>query len=191
MAESIVDHLANSDGEPLVVHICGKFHSDSRLGTVARVAERDPSLRIGVVTMESMLMYEVRAAGTVADHALVVPNEPPPEPKPSTEEVVEEVVEEEPEEVDPNARPGLGFMPGYDANVLGVLVDMASDGGAAQKAGIRGGDVIKSINGEPIEDLTHYMEILEDLRVGQNIDVEIERDGAKLKKKVKVGVSHR
>jgi uncharacterized iron-regulated protein len=52
MAEGIADALALAPG-PLVVHWCGRFHSDAHLGTVERLAWRRPDLRIAVVTMNS------------------------------------------------------------------------------------------------------------------------------------------
>jgi uncharacterized iron-regulated protein len=52
MAEAIADALAESPGT-LVVHWCGRFHSDAHLGTVERLAWRRPDLSIGVVTMNS------------------------------------------------------------------------------------------------------------------------------------------
>jgi uncharacterized iron-regulated protein len=55
MAESITDYLAvNSHQRKVVVHLCGHFHSDFGLGTVARVVQRQPLLRTAVVTMESI-----------------------------------------------------------------------------------------------------------------------------------------
>ncbi len=54
MAESIVAHLkAASDAPPLIIHWCGRFHSDHRLGTVSRLALRRPDLRIVTVSMET------------------------------------------------------------------------------------------------------------------------------------------
>jgi uncharacterized iron-regulated protein len=52
MAEGIADALALLPGT-LVVHWCGRFHSDAHLGTVERLAWRRPDLRIAVVTMNS------------------------------------------------------------------------------------------------------------------------------------------
>lgn len=53
MAESIADYLAkNSHQRKIVVHLCGHFHSDYGLGTVARVLQRNPLARVTVVTME-------------------------------------------------------------------------------------------------------------------------------------------
>ena len=54
MAESIAAHLkATSDAPPLVIHWCGRFHSDHRLGTVSRLALRRPELRLVTVSMET------------------------------------------------------------------------------------------------------------------------------------------
>ena len=56
MAESIADGLRQAWGQgrrPLVVHVCGKFHSDYGEGTVSRLRDRLPELRVAVVTMES------------------------------------------------------------------------------------------------------------------------------------------
>jgi uncharacterized iron-regulated protein len=54
MAESIAEAIASAAPErPLVVHICGKFHSDYHLGTVSRLQRRKPQLAIAVVSMES------------------------------------------------------------------------------------------------------------------------------------------
>lgn len=57
MAESIVAALDEArgagSGAPLVVHWCGRFHSDYGLGTVSRVALRRPELDQRVVSMIS------------------------------------------------------------------------------------------------------------------------------------------
>ena len=59
MAESIELHWkrtsgsgsAESNSSPLIVHWCGRAHSDRRLGTVERVANRIPGARIAVVSI--------------------------------------------------------------------------------------------------------------------------------------------
>jgi len=51
MAESIATYLARrGESAPLVVHWCGKFHSDEGLGTVERLLARRPDLRVAVVS---------------------------------------------------------------------------------------------------------------------------------------------
>ncbi|MEM7455175.1 MAG: ChaN family lipoprotein [Planctomycetota bacterium] len=53
MAEAITDFMSvNSHQRKLVVHLCGQFHSDYGLGTVARIQQRSRLARIVVVTME-------------------------------------------------------------------------------------------------------------------------------------------
>jgi len=54
MAEAIAAHLkATSDAPSLVIHWCGRFHSDYHLGTVSRLALRRPDLKIVTVSMET------------------------------------------------------------------------------------------------------------------------------------------
>jgi len=54
MAEAIASHLsATWDAPPLVVHWCGRFHSDYRQGTVSRLAGRIPGLEIITVSMDT------------------------------------------------------------------------------------------------------------------------------------------
>ncbi len=53
MAESIVRWTDGKPTDPLVVHLCGKFHSDRRLGTAARVLRRRPHFEIAVVSTKS------------------------------------------------------------------------------------------------------------------------------------------
>lgn len=51
MADSIARYLAErGPGAPIVVHLCGKFHSDYGLGTVARLIRRRPGVRVAVVS---------------------------------------------------------------------------------------------------------------------------------------------
>lgn len=54
MAEAITDHLAQNRHRPRkVIQLCGHFHSDYGLGTVARVQSRLPLVHCAVVTMET------------------------------------------------------------------------------------------------------------------------------------------
>lgn len=54
MAQSIAEVIASAGDEaPLIVHVCGKFHSDKHLATVSRLARRRPELSIAVVSMNS------------------------------------------------------------------------------------------------------------------------------------------
>ncbi len=53
MAESIELALCAAPAGRIVIHYCGHFHSDYQLGTVERLLRRQPSLKIGVVTMRT------------------------------------------------------------------------------------------------------------------------------------------
>ncbi len=65
MAESIADYLdQHRPRRPLVVHLCGRFHSDYGLGTVVRLLERKPLLQVGVVSTDTVAPEKVRAEAT-------------------------------------------------------------------------------------------------------------------------------
>jgi len=52
MAEAIASELkGEAQDPPLIIHWCGRFHSDYKLGTVSRLAERRPDLNIITVSM--------------------------------------------------------------------------------------------------------------------------------------------
>jgi uncharacterized iron-regulated protein len=53
MAESIELALCRPPHDRIVVHYCGHFHSDYRLGTVERLLRRQPSLVVGCVSMRT------------------------------------------------------------------------------------------------------------------------------------------
>jgi S1-C subfamily serine protease len=61
----------------------------------------------------------------------------------------------------------------------GVRVDDIVPGSPAEKAGLRKGDVLLKLAGQPIESLRGYSQILGTLAPEQTIEIEIERDGAR------------
>ena len=79
--------------------------------------------------------------------------------------------------------PKLGIMPGnYEEEDKGVLVEEVSPGGAAEKAGLKAGDLIIDIGGKPVKNINGYMTIL----AGQKAGVEIEVTVMRKKEKVTV-----
>jgi serine protease Do len=64
------------------------------------------------------------------------------------------------------------------AEAGGVLVSGVSPDGAAARAGIKRGDVIKSLNGEPVHDMNTLRNRVADAGPGSNADLVIVRDGA-------------
>lgn len=179
MAEAIVDVIQASDPPPFVVHVNGKFHSDARLGTAARVSWRMPSLRIAVVSMDTELNAFRTGEGA---YLLRVPAQP------EFEEVeVEGEADEGGGDEPAGGRPALGFMPGYDDAVLGVLVDALVEGGSAEKAGLESGDVIIRVGERYVESVSDYMTALADLTIGQTVKVTVIRGEEELVFDVKVG----
>src|SRR6187397_269708 len=61
-------------------------------------------------------------------------------------------------------------------NTQGVLVSQVNDGSAAEKAGIRPGDVITSINGQGIKSNSELRNAIGLSRVGEKLDVALIRD---------------
>lgn len=75
MAESIELALCRPPTPRLVIHYCGYFHSDFRLGTVERLLRRQPTLAIGVVTTRSGARDAARVdaeLGRAADYVWLV-----------------------------------------------------------------------------------------------------------------------
>ena len=61
-------------------------------------------------------------------------------------------------------------------NTQGVLVSQVTDGSAAEKAGIKPGDVITSINGQPIKSHSELRNAIGLSRVGDKLDVALIRE---------------
>lgn len=74
----------------------------------------------------------------------------------------------------------MGVMPSYTSDVPGLLVDGATEGKPAHKAGIQTGDVITKIGDYEIKDIQTYMDALGKFEKGQTVPVKIERKGEEL-----------
>ncbi|MBO4328790.1 MAG: trypsin-like peptidase domain-containing protein [Bacteroidales bacterium] len=61
--------------------------------------------------------------------------------------------------------------------IKGVYVADVTPDGAAQKAGIRQGDVIEQINGTEVNSTTQLMEVVRQYRPGDEVDIQVVRDG--------------
>ena len=81
-----------------------------------------------------------------------------------------------------NSNVKFGIMPAYGGSNNGLKIEGISDpSGAAARAGIKKGDLIKSINGKPINDIYEYMDRLGELNPGMKIPVQIKRNGKIIK----------
>lgn len=71
----------------------------------------------------------------------------------------------------------LGTIPDYaQTDVKGVKLTGVAPGGPAEQAGVRGGDVIISLNGKKIENIYDYTYSIEDLKIGQATPITVQRD---------------
>ncbi len=86
----------------------------------------------------------------------------------------------------PSGGPRLGIRPGYGGDVPGVEVEGVTPGGPADKAGVKGGDVIVGLGGKPVKDLRSYMLIMSTQKKGGTIAVEVQRKGKKVKLEAKL-----
>ncbi|MEM0897825.1 MAG: M28 family peptidase [Verrucomicrobiota bacterium] len=102
--------------------------------------------------------------------------------------------EEEPalkEQENPNDRPRaglrayLGTVPDYaQSDVEGVKLSGVGKGGPAEKAGVQGGDIIKTLAGKDVKNIYDYTYVIEALKIGDEIDIEVERAGELLQMKI-------
>lgn len=195
MAESIARALgaARASGRnPLVLHLCGRMHSDGRLGTVQRLLRRMPGVAVRVISTSPVAWFRTGSG----DFRLLAPHmnktRPAPMTKPATTAKADPGKAVKPTKVDPNARPGLGFKPLYDiGEQYGVGVDYPIPGGPAAKAGIKGGDIITSLDGEELQDIEHYTEVLAEQTIGKKVKIVVLRDKKKISLDVVIGVSGR
>lgn len=75
----------------------------------------------------------------------------------------------------------FGLMPDFAAtDIAGLRADVVTPGKPAALAGMQNGDVIKSINGNPVNDIQEYMYRLGQLSPGEQVLVDVERNGEKI-----------
>ncbi len=75
----------------------------------------------------------------------------------------------------------LGIMPDVTGSVKnGLKVELVTSGRPADLGGMKKGDIITSINGEPVSDIEEYMYRLTRLKKGETITVVVLRDGRQL-----------
>jgi aminopeptidase YwaD len=71
----------------------------------------------------------------------------------------------------------LGIMPDFAGNITdGLRADFVSPGKPASLGGMKKGDIIKSINGKQVNNIEDYMFRLNQLKQGETITVEVQRD---------------
>lgn len=82
----------------------------------------------------------------------------------------------------------LGSIPDYaESDIKGVLLSGVARGAPADKAGVRGGDVIVRLAGRPIENIYDYTYAIEALKIGQEVEIVVSRNGQEITLKVTPG----
>ena len=81
----------------------------------------------------------------------------------------------------------LGTIPDYDDEQKGVKLSDVREGSPAEKAGLKGGDVIVGLGGKPIGTINDYMESLGRYKPGDTADIVVKRDGKETTLKVTFG----
>jgi aminopeptidase YwaD len=74
----------------------------------------------------------------------------------------------------------MGIMPDYTFSGNGVKVDGVSEGRAAQKAGIKAGDVVTQLGDHSISSVESYMQALSKFKKGDATKVKVKRGGEEL-----------
>jgi Tol biopolymer transport system component len=80
-----------------------------------------------------------------------------------------------------NLRAYLGTIPDYTASgIQGVRLSGVAKGGPAEQGGLQAGDVIVSVAGKAVENIYDYTYSLNALKVGQPVEVRVQRAGQPL-----------
>jgi len=73
--------------------------------------------------------------------------------------------------------PDIAESMGAAGNTQGALVSQVVEGSAAEKAGIKAGDIITAVNGKPVKDASGLRNTIGLLSIGERVDVALLRDG--------------
>lgn len=83
-----------------------------------------------------------------------------------------------------NLRAYLGTIPDYATEVKGVKLSGVRGGSPADKAGLKGGDVIVEFGGQKIANIYDYTYALDAVKIGQPVEMVVQRDGQQIPLKV-------
>jgi hypothetical protein len=82
--------------------------------------------------------------------------------------------------------PRLGILPDYSDDKEGVMIDGTTNGTPAAKAGLKKGDRIVQLAGQPVKNIQGYMTLMGSKKKGDEFEIGIIRDGKPQKVKVKL-----
>src|SRR6185312_13975602 len=75
----------------------------------------------------------------------------------------------------------LGSIPDYATEVAGVKLSGVRGGSPAEKAGLKGGDVIVEFGGQKVSNIYDYTYALDAAKIGQPVDIIVMRDNQRIK----------
>lgn len=81
----------------------------------------------------------------------------------------------------------LGSVPSYGDDVIGVKLSDVTKGAPADEAGLLAGDIIIALAGKKIENIYDYTAIIDGLKVGQETQIIVNREGKELTLKITPG----
>ena len=74
----------------------------------------------------------------------------------------------------------LGTVPDYATDAAGMAIATVVDGGPAQRAGLRGGDVVVELAGRPVRNVYDYTYAIEAMRPGETVAMTVLREGRRV-----------
>ena len=80
----------------------------------------------------------------------------------------------------------LGFAPSQDYDDLGVEIESVQKGGAAEKAGLKPGDVIKKLDGRRVKSWDEFRDTVKSRKAGDTLTLAVLREGKEMEIPIKV-----
>jgi S1-C subfamily serine protease len=74
----------------------------------------------------------------------------------------------------------LGTIPDYATEVAGVKLSGVRGGSPAEKAGLKGGDVVVEFGGQKVSNIYDYTYALDAAKIGQPVEIVVMRDGQRV-----------
>jgi hypothetical protein len=163
------DHASFYQRSVPVLHFFTDVHDDYHRST-------DDAERIDVAGMERVIAYAERVTRSLADRAsrLTFVRAPVAAPAASPSRS--------------GVQPSLGTVPDMGAgDVPGLRLSGVTPGGAADRAGLKSGDVVVELGGKPVSDLQTYSDALYSHKPGDEVTVVVLRGAQRLTVTVTLG----